>query len=384
MSYLSWQRGGLEEFGSLHLKRKRAAGVSGKWLVTVETQLQRAVENFGRDRELSTIRPSDIGGWVEALRDTDNGRGGTLTDKTVRDHLNSLSNLYRRAGGAMEAVPARYNPVLAWLGGLDDAEKPTGNTGREAEWFEPHEAALLLEAARTYHPPTSGAPAHNFIHPLLAMALLTGGRKSEILGLKAEDVSFDRDVIRFRENEYRRLKTDGSTRTVPMWPQLREVLQRYVFDPGGPKSGLLFPSPRGGRMLREDRKQLDAVGERAGFEVGAVRFHKLRHTYTAARLQTTEHGYPVALFTVSRELGHSSTSLIEKRYGHLLTNRRVRGETVEFRVEEYEKEIGEEVLQALRLVTRGVTRASDQTRNPEPESPNSSRGFDLPRVSDRD
>ena len=207
---------GLKEFGSLHLKLKQKAGVSSKWLDAVETQLQRSVDHFGKDRELSTIRPSDVGRWVDLLRDTDNGRGGTLTDKTIRDHLNSLSNLYHRAGGAMEAVPARYNPVLAWLGGLDDAEKPTGNADREAEWFEPHEAALLLEAGRTHHPPTSGAPAHNFIHPLLATALLTGGCKSEILGLKAEDVSFDRDVIRFQPNEYRRLKTPKSTRTVPM------------------------------------------------------------------------------------------------------------------------------------------------------------------------
>ena len=157
-----------------------------------------------------------------------------------------------------------------------------------------------------------------------------------------------------------------------------------MFDPGGLKSGLLFPSPRGGGMLREDRKQLDAVGERAGFKKGAVRLHKLRHSYTAARLQTTEHGYPVALFTVSRELGHSSTSLIEKRYGHLLTNRRVRGETVEFRIEEYEKEIGKEVIRALGLVTRGDTRASDPARSPETESPNSARGLALQRVSDRD
>ena len=92
----------------------------------------------------------------------------------------------------------------------------------------------------------------------------------------------------------------------------------------------------------------------------------------------------MALFTVSRELGHSSTSLIEKRYGHVLTNRRVRGKTVEFRVEEYEKEIGEEVLQAVRLVTRGVTRASDPEKGPESKSPKFARGLPLPRVSDRD
>lgn len=67
-------------------------------------------------------------------------------------------------------------------------------------------------------------------------------------------------------------------------------------------------------------------------------------------MQTTENGAPIALFTVARVLGHSSTNLIERRYGHLLTNRKVRGETVAFEVEDYTEEIGEEVLRNLRLV----------------------------------
>ena len=45
--------------------------------------------------------------------------------------------------------------------------------------------------------------------------------------------------------------------------------------------------------------------------------HSLRHTYTAARLQTTDSGAPISVYTVMRELGHSTVSLIEKTYGHL-------------------------------------------------------------------
>ena len=39
--------------------------------------------------------------------------------------------------------------------------------------------------------------------------------------------------------------------------------------------------------------------------------HSLRHRYTAARLQTTDGGAPVSVYTVMRELGHSTLSLIE-------------------------------------------------------------------------
>lgn len=44
----------------------------------------------------------------------------------------------------------------------------------------------------------------------------------------------------------------------------------------------------------------------------------LRHTYTAARLQTTDHGAPISPYTVMRELGHRTISLIEGTYGHLM------------------------------------------------------------------
>ncbi len=60
-------------------------------------------------------------------------------------HLNALSNLYRRAR-AERAVPSGYDPVGDLL------EKPAARRV-EAKWLEVPDAALLLEAARTYRPP---------------------------------------------------------------------------------------------------------------------------------------------------------------------------------------------------------------------------------------
>ena len=58
--------------------------------------------------------------------------------------------------------------------------------------------------------------------------------------------------------------------------------------------------------------------------------HTLRHSYTAARLQTIDGGAPVSVHTVMRELGHSTLSLIEQTYGHLLDVRH-RSPVVEYR-----------------------------------------------------
>lgn len=60
-----------------------------------------------------------------------------------------------------------------------------------------------------------------------------------------------------------------------------------------------------------------------------ITWHSFRHTYAAARLQTTDHGTPVSPYTVMRELGHRSFHLIEQTYGHLM-NVRYRSAVVEY------------------------------------------------------
>ena len=158
-----------------------------------------------------------------------------------------------------------------------------------------------------------------------------------MLGLEVDDVSFDRKTVTFRENEWRRLKTAGSHRVVPLWPQLEQILRPYVFG-ARPPSRLLFPSYRTGAetMLTDFRKLLDAVAVRAGWNAGEITPKMFRHTYASARLQTMDHGAPVSIFTVSRELGHGSEALVKRIYGHLGTLRH-RARVVEYRVEQHEK-----------------------------------------------
>ena len=83
-------------------------------------------------------------------------------------------------------------------------------------------------------------------------------------------------------------------------------------------------------MIRDFRKALDAVAMRAGWARGEIRSKMFRHTYTSARLQTLDGGAPVSPFTVSRELGHGSSSMVEQVYSHLGQVRH-RSEVVEYR-----------------------------------------------------
>ena len=220
-----------------------------------------------------------------------------------------------------------------------------------------HDGALLLEAARRPLALVNGHPTR-YAGPLLATFLLTGGRVREVLGLEVDDVSFDRSTVTFRPNSWRRLKTKRSHRAVPLWPQLEEMLRAYLSERTAqevlhnrPTHRLLFPAEDGG-MRRDIRGLLDRLGERAGWKAGEIRAKMFRHTYCAARLQTLDNGSPGGPYTVARELGHSSTTMVEKVYSHLGTIRH-RSEVVEYRIEEHAAAL-EERLTAMELVPKTV------------------------------
>ena len=316
----------LAEFARQHLIAKKKSGQIGdQWIAAAEVHLRRAVDFFGAARDLASISVAAVREWTTQLRTTPNGRGGVMSDGNVRHHLNTLSNLYRRAQ-AEGYVLRGYNPVAALM------EKPSGKRG-EAKWLEVHEAALVLETAAIVKPVREDL-ASPFAHPLIATFLLTGGRFAEVVGLEVKDISFDRKTVTFRPNRWRRLKTATSWRSIPLWPQVEQVLREYVFNPERPPSNLLFPSLATGKeaMVTDCRKLLDRVAVQAGWQRGQIRSKMFRHSYCAARLQTLDEGKPVSTYTVARELGHGGDTLVRRVYGHLGQVRH-RADVVEYRLD---------------------------------------------------
>jgi integrase len=379
----------LAMFARDHLvAKKKAAQVTNGWLAATEGFLRRAVAFFGSDRELDTIRPSDVrqfGEWLAALparlpKEGTPAGGRTMTANTVRAHLFALSNLYRRAIES-EAVPVGYNPVAALM------EKPSVSR-KEARWLEVHEGALLLESARTVPvvvTPAGESLGSEIAYPLLATFLLTGGRAGEVLGLELDDVSFDRQTITFRPNAWRRLKTRTSWRVVPLFPQLAEILRLYVFGPRLERAGrLLFPSFVDGHETRlvDIRKLLDRMAVRAGWKQGEIRCRIFRHTYTAARSQTLDHGAPISLYTVSRELGHGSEDMVRRVYSHLGTFRH-RSEVVEYRVEQHFERLGDQLIR-LGFDTNIGTIPQARARNETPTVTQGEAAEDVPEWARRD
>lgn len=223
--------------------------------------------------------------------------------QTVCHYMHAVSSLLQNAvtDGHLAANPARA------------VKRPLVNRG-EVPYLESAEGHRLLVAAGELDH-DRGHHGFRLMRGLVATALLTGGRKSELFALLVEDIDFNRGVVEFRPNRYYpERKSRHAIRRVPLWPQLRDVLVPIV---GEREGGLLFS--RNGKPVRDPHKGLAHVFERAGISKPDGReWHLFRHTYTAMRLQTLDNGAPVSPWTVKTELGHGSLKQIEQTYGHLL------------------------------------------------------------------
>jgi integrase len=172
------------------------------------------------------------------------------------------------------------------------------------------------------------AAARRAAHPDLLLAILlavtTGARRSEILGLRWTQVDLDRRSIVLHSGQTK----NDQARLLPIadevWPLLA---QRRAADPAATR---VFPPPRGGKMIKLDEVWKEVLVE-AGIEVvettaGAdgsdgprrtslFRWHDLRHT---AGSHLTMSG--ASAIEVTRMLGHKTLAM-SLRYAHLAPDR---------------------------------------------------------------
>lgn len=360
---LKGEEGDLRKLGpfvDFHLKKEaKRKEASLATLTQVAQRLDAAIEFFGADTLLRSIDSLWIGQYVEDLAEREKWKGTKnesqepIVPATQAKYLSDLSKVFRRAR-SVKVLPSHHRP-------FDDLMDRPKVEDEEAEWLEPPTAALLLEVARLYRPkrPDIAVPC---AYTIIATLLLTGMRPAEALGLLIEDIDFRRKKIRVRRNRYRRLKTKKSRRSVPLWPQLEEILLQYLKALGNPTRGILFPSPtRPDRPVRSIKRLVGELALRIDYD-GTLTPKIFRHTYCAARLDTLENGEPVTHLKVARELGHKSTDMVEQIYGHVNAGLAgfVRKPYMEFLLEDHEEELGDRV---------GKMRTRTEIRN-EPKSVN--------------
>lgn len=182
------------------------------------------------------------------------------------------------------------------------------------------QTAALLEAAKG----TS-------IEHLLTVALFSGMRQSELLGLTWDQIDMKKGTItisqqladkRHRGNSIFITPKSGKTRTITPAPSVLLALkaQRIQQSKMRFKAGqiwnnehdLVFTLEDGSiinqwRVSREFKRLLKA----AGLESENVRFHDLRHTYAVNAIRAGDD-----IKSVQGNLGHASAAFTLDRYGH--------------------------------------------------------------------
>ncbi len=200
-----------------------------------------------------------------------------------------------------------------------DATTPPKVEEKEMRFFDESQVSLFLLAAR--------GDKNEIVYHL---AIATGMRQSELLGLKWSDLDWQKKTITI-QRQLKRLfrgegyfsppKTRNGRRSVMLgdvtlaklreqWERLKVL--RQMAGSLWQENDLIFPSSIGtpknqSNLYREFKELIRQSG------LPDIRFHDLRHTAATLLLN---HGVPPIV--VSRRLGHYKVSMTLDIYGHLM------------------------------------------------------------------
>jgi integrase len=177
-----------------------------------------------------------------------------------------------------------------------------------------------------------GAVRDDRLEALYILAVHTGLRQGELLGLKWGDVDLGAGMLQVRRSlttakggpVLRAPKTKGSRRTVKLSPTALEALRSHLerqlgeIDQAGDlwrENGLIFASDSGEPLKRHyiTTHRFKPLLKRVGLP--QIRFHDLRHT--CATLLLTKNVNPKV---VSEMLGHATIAITLDTYSHVLPN----------------------------------------------------------------
>ncbi len=289
-----------------------------QWLSTVESQLRPStfasysatIENHIVPR-IGGIRLRDLGpGQLTNLygdlhRDGSLRGPGGLSSRTVR-YVHRI--VHRALQDAVRWGHLFRNPV-----GL--ADPPRVEKSESAVWSAA-EARLFIDSTR-----------QDRLRALYLLALTTGMRRGELLGLRWSDVDFERCrlsakqtlvsvgyEVRVSEPKTKRARRsialDGATVAILRSHRAEQSVERLRFGEGAEDNDLVF--------TREDGSLLHPMSVSARFKrlvrsagLSPIRFHGLRHTSATLALEAGLHPK-----VVSERLGHSSITVTLDTYSH--------------------------------------------------------------------
>ncbi len=316
--------------------------VSGKTKTEVKVKLRRLLADrdagIAYDSENLTVG-AYLDKWLGAVKGSVRYRTWERHEQVVRvhlkptignvrlDRLNALQAqaVYERKleGGlsprSVQIIHATLHKALkqavAWAlvpRNVAASATPPRAVRKEITSLTDEQARSLLEAARG-----------DWLEALYVLAVTTGMRQGELLGLQWRDVDLVGSILKVNRSVYEGVacppKTRAGRRTIRLSEPAVLALERHrvgVARRSERMSGWVFSSstgtPIGHQNLRN--RSWKPLLKRAGLP-SSVRFHDLRHT--CATLLLSRYVNPKI---VSEMLGHASVGITLDTYSHLLPN----------------------------------------------------------------
>jgi integrase len=257
------------------------------------------------DKKLSSVRPLDVQALYSSLQE----KG--LSAKTIRHVHTTLSTAFTQAVRWRLLV---QNPALM--------VKPPRQVRKEMQALSPEEAARFLAAA-----------SQDKWAVLFALALTTGMRPEEYLGLQWKDVEVEKGTVTVQRTliwrrkgggwYFSEPKTSRSRRTIPLPASIvqsirehrrRQAEQRLKAGPKYQNNDLVFATAEGSPLMPRNllSRHFKPTLKRAELPK-SIRLYDLRHSCATLLLAAGENPK-----VVSERLGHSGIAMTLDVYSHVL------------------------------------------------------------------
>jgi len=167
--------------------------------------------------------------------------------------------------------------------------------------------------------------------PIVELALATGMRRGELLGLQWGDIDLDAGTLRVERSleetaaglRLKQPKTKRGRRNISLPAETVTMLRahkvkllelRFALGLGNITPETLVFSTIEGRLVRPRNLTKAWSRVQADKKLPHVSFHALRHSHVSVLIRSS-----VDILTISRRLGHSKASITLDVYGHLIS-----------------------------------------------------------------
>ena len=236
--------------------------------------------------DLVHLTPEFIGKERKLLLYTPTHRGLPRSPGTVNRYFAALSSSLSYAVKSLRWID--LNPCI-------NMKKLKENKGKERT-LSLEEADLILEQCKR--------SKNSYLYCIILLALTTGMRKGEILGLKWNQIDFDNGLAHLRETK------NNHNRTVPLVEEVLDEIET-IYNNRNPAKEHVFASRTAFGEI-DINKAWYTVLKRSGIE--NLRFHDLRHSFATMAAQQG-----ASNLELSTAMGHKTLQML-KRYTHLEGN----------------------------------------------------------------